>query len=141
MKQQKLLATIFSSIILAMAPIKLFEGVGHRINPGISKLERSDMQSILDYWSELPNISMVFMLFAHFLGMIAVVLIASYMCKQLGVEKNKLAIRISSGVIFLYIVISLFRLPHPMVMNVLDPVMGLLGYIVGVVFSKRMVEW
>jgi len=139
MKQQKLLATIFSSIILAMAPIKLFEGVAHRINPGISKLDRSDMESIMNYWSELPMISMAFMWIAHFLGMVAVVLIASYMSKQLGVEKNSLAVKICSSVIFAYIVISLFRLPHPMLMNVVEPIISILGYFAGLFASKKLV--
>ena len=140
MKQQKLLATIFSSVILSMVLIKLFEGVGHRINPGISQLDRNDMQSVLEYWSNLPSASMVFMLLAHFIGMFGVVLIAGYMAKQLDFEKNKLARNISAGVIFFYIVMSLIRLPHPMLMNVLDPCISILGYFLAWIAYARWIK-
>jgi len=136
MKQQKFIATIFSSIVLSMVFVKMFEGMAHRLNPSLSTLDRNDMNSIFEYWSNLPTVSIVFMLIAHFAGMAFLVLMASYMSKQLIVEKKDLAIKISAAVVMIYVVMSLIRLPHPMIMNIADPIVTVLGYFAG----KKLVD-
>ncbi|NNK40364.1 MAG: hypothetical protein HKP45_06905 [Winogradskyella sp.] len=130
---KKVLATVVG-LVAAAAVILVFEFLGEMFFPLPEQIDITDVDSIKANMDKIPTGSLVFVIMAHFLGILAGMVVTTYVSKETLVP-----VLVVGGILLLATLINLFVLPHPIWFIIADILAVVLGFLVGRSLSKQRI--
>ncbi|NNC44988.1 MAG: hypothetical protein HKN99_03815 [Winogradskyella sp.] len=130
---KKVLATVVG-LVAAAAVILVFEFLGEMFFPLPEQIDITDVDSIKANMDKIPTGSLVFVIMAHFLGILAGMVVTTYVSKETLVP-----VLVVGGILLLATLINLFVLPHPIWFTIADILAVILGFLVGRSLSKQRI--
>ena len=131
---KKLLAIVVG-LVGASAVILVFEFFGELLFPTPNSIDISDVESLKENLNLIPIGSMVFVILAHFLGIISGMVITTYVTRSTLITGY-----IVGGILILATLINLFSLPHPVWFFIVDIAAVLVSFGLGHKLSKNRLE-
>lgn len=136
----KHISAILTCSVLGGMLMKMIEGVAHRLNPGISQLDKKDLNKVASYIESLPLMSIGIVLFAYFVGALAAAVSVIYMTQIWELGSGKRNALITTLLLLFYIVMNMMIMPHPEIMYWSGPVACIFGTLAGILISKKLVS-
>lgn len=131
---KKVLATLVG-LVAAAAVILVFEFLGEMFFPLPEQIDITDIDSIKTNIELIPLGSLIFVILAHFLGILAGMVVTTYVSRETLVPGF-----VVGGIIIIATLINLFVLPHPTWFLISD-ILGVgLGFFVGKTLSKKRID-
>lgn len=131
---KKILATIVG-LVAAAAVILVFEFLGEMFFPSPSSANITDIKSLKANMDLIPAGSLVFVILAHFLGILSGMVVTTYVSRESLVPGL-----VVGGILVIATLINLFAMPHPVWFFVADLIAVILGFITGHKLSKQRNE-
>jgi len=137
----KHISAILTCTVLGCILLKMIEGIGHRLNPGLGQLDKSNYQTIVDYAANLPPISIGFLLFAYFVGSATAFTLSAYMTTKWELPYARRNGMISGLLILIYGLVNLMMISYAHIVNISLPFVSILGTVLGlIIFSKTSMK-
>jgi len=127
----KHISAILTCTVLGCIMLKMIEGIGHRLNPGLANLDKTSYQTIVDYAANLPPLSIGFILLAYFVGAAIASFLAGYMTDKWELPNVKRNAIISGLLILIYVGVNLSMISYASTMNFGAPIACVLGIGIG----------
>lgn len=131
---KNVLATIVGFIV-ASATVYLFESlIGHNVFPLPEGAKPDDMEWIKDNMSLIPMGSKIFVVIAHFLGIIAGMFVAAKISKTSMIPSY-----IAGGLMLIATFATIFMLPKELWFTLSDGILAIVGFLIGKSFALKQI--
>ena len=131
---KNVLATIIG-LIIASLTVHLFEAViGHNLFTFPADAQLSDMEWIKNNMDKIPMGSKIFVVVAHFAGIIVGMLAAAMISKQSIIPSH-----IVGGLMLIATFVTIFMLPKELWFTILDGVFAIAGFLIGKIISQKQI--
>ena len=131
---KNVLATIIG-LIIASLTVHLFEAViGHNLFTFPADAQLSDMEWIKNNMDKIPMGSKIFVVIAHFAGIIVGMLAAAMISKQSIIPSH-----IVGGLMLIATFVTIFMLPKELWFTILDGVFAIAGFLIGKIISQKQI--
>lgn len=131
---KKILAIVVG-LVGASAVILVFEFLGELLFPSPISIDIADMDAIRKNMELIPTGNLIFVILAHFFGIISGMVITTYVTKS-----TLLTGHIVAGILIVATLINLFSLPHPTWFFIVDIAAIIASFVIGYRLSKQRIE-
>ena len=129
---KNVLATIVG-LIVASATVYVFESlIGHNLFPLPEGAKPMDMEWIKDNMHLIPAGSKIFVVIAHFMGIVAGMFVAGLISKT-----SMIPAYIVGGLMIAATFFNVFMLPGELWFNLSDIVLAIIGFLIGKSLAKK----
>ncbi|WP_340155337.1 hypothetical protein [uncultured Winogradskyella sp.] len=131
---KNVLATIIG-LIIASLMVHLFEAViGHNLFTFPAEAQLSDMEWIKNNMDKIPTGSKIFVVIAHFAGIIAGMFAAAKISKQSIIPSY-----IVGGLMLIATFVTIFMLPKELWFSISDGIFAIAGFLIGKIIAQKQI--
>ncbi len=131
---KNVLATIIGLIIAGLT-VHLFEAViGHNLFTFPADAQLSDMEWIKNNMDKIPTGSKIFVVIAHFAGIIAGMFTAAKISKQSIIPSH-----IVGGLMLIATFVTIFMLPKELWFSISDGIFAIAGFLIGKIIAQKQI--
>ncbi|MUU78380.1 hypothetical protein [Winogradskyella endarachnes] len=131
---RNVLATIIG-LIIASLTVHLFEAViGHNLFPMPANAQLSDMEWIKNNMDKIPVGSKIFVVIAHFAGIMVGMIAAAMITKQSIIPSY-----IVGSLMVIATFATIFMLPKELWFTVSDAVFAIAGFLIGKIIAQKQI--
>ena len=132
---KNVLATI-AGLIVASATVYIFETfIGHNLFPLPEGAKPMDMEWIKDNMDKIPMGSKVFVVIAHFLGIIAGMFVAAKISKTSLIPSYIVGMLMIAATFF-----NIFMLPKELWFSLSDGILAFISFLIGTSLAKKQIN-
>jgi hypothetical protein len=129
---KNVLATILGFIV-ASVTVYIFESlIGHSLFPLPEGIDPMDMESIKDNMHLIPTGSKIFVVIAHFMGIVTGMFVAGLISKT-----SMIPAYIVGGLMIAATFFNIFVLPKELWFTIADGTLAFVGFLIGTVLAKK----
>jgi len=131
---KNVLATIVGFVVASLT-VYIFESViGHNVFPLPEGADSSNMEWIKNNMNLIPTGSKIFVVIAHFLGIIAGMYIAAKISKVSMIPSY-----IAGGLMLLATFVTIFMLPKELWFTISDGLLAIAGFLIGKSLAQKQI--
>lgn len=132
---KNILATIVG-FIAASLTVFIFESlIGHNLFPLPEGADPMDMEWIKDNMDQIPTGSKVFVVIAHFIGIVMGMLVAGLISKTSMIPAYIVGLLMIAATFF-----NIFMLPKDLWFTISDGAFAFIGFVIGTTLAKKQIK-